>query len=83
MHIVSEKNVKVFLCQYLTDRGADIDESYWRDYDFVSAGVIDSFELLSFILEVSEKFHIEIQPEDFIEKNLKILGNMVAYIEKK
>jgi len=78
-----ELNAQEFVINYLIERGAMLDEDNWRSYDFVSSGVIDSFETLSFLLVLKETFSVDIMPEDFIDNDYKCLGNLVDYINKK
>lgn len=73
--------VEQFVKGYLIERGASFSEANWQDYDFVASGVIDSFEILSFILELNERYNLRIRPEDFVGADYNRVGKLVAWIE--
>jgi len=72
-----------FVKTYLVERGASLDEESWQDFDVVSSGVIDSFEILSFLLVLNNRYAIGIRPEDFVGADYNRLGRLVEYIEEK
>jgi len=71
-----------FVKNYLIERGADPDPIQWREYDMIASGIIDSFETLSFILEINTRFHLSIAAHDFIDSGLNKVGTLVKYVEK-
>ncbi len=75
-------SIKDFVLDYLIERGADVSESNYEEFDFVKSGVIDSFEVMAFMLEIQEAYGIRLEPEDFIEKELRFTGKLVSYLEQ-
>ena len=73
--------IAAFVKNYLIERGAEIADHNWRDFDFVSSGVIDSFEILSFLLVINDRYALRIRPEDFVDGNFHLVGGLVNYIE--
>ena len=79
----SEEAIERFVVDYLAERGADIDPSDPLGYDFVSSGVIDSFETLAFLLVLEESFEVKIKPEDFLDNDYRIVGKLIEAIISK
>lgn len=73
-------NDKEKLTKILTEINPDID--YGKEKKLVEDGFFDSLEIMSIVTEVSEKFHIEIDPEDIITENFNSLEMMLKVIEK-
>ncbi|MES2025034.1 MAG: acyl carrier protein [Pseudomonadota bacterium] len=51
--------------------------------DFISAGIIDSIAIIKFILEIEEKFDIEITEADIESAGFRSVNGLVAIIGKK
>lgn len=47
----------------------------------VSDGILDSFDIISLILELEEAFDIEIDPEDVIMENFESVNAIAALVE--
>ena len=54
-----------------------------RDLNYVDSGVIDSFEILSFIMEIQNEFEIKLTPEDLQEERIKTIGGIAGMIIEK
>lgn len=74
-------HVKEFVVEYLVERGADLDDQNYDDYDFLKSGVIDSFETMAFLLSIEEIYGVRIEPDDFLNKELRRVSKLVAYID--
>lgn len=70
-----------FVKNYLIERGAEINEENWQEYDFISSGVIDSFEILSFLLVLNERYGVKIRPQDFVGTDYKHIGKLVEFVD--
>ena len=71
-----------FVKNYLSERGASFSEEDWQDFDFVASGVIDSFEILSFLLVLNDRYALQLRPEDFVGADYNRVGKLVSYIEE-
>ena len=56
----------------------DIDE----EERLVDDKVLDSFDLVTLVAELSEEFDIEITAEDFVEKNFNSLDALTAMVSR-
>lgn len=52
-------------------------------YDFLKSGVIDSFETMAFLLSIEEILGVRIEPEDFLNKELRYVSKLVAYLDAR
>ncbi len=57
-------------------------ESHLDSYSLISDGILDSLDIMNLIIELEEKFDIEIDPEDVLSENFESVDAMVALIEK-
>lgn len=52
-------------------------------FNYVSNGYIDSLGLVQFVIELEDEFGIEFTDEDLENPDFKVVGKLVAMIEKK
>lgn len=76
-------HTREFVVEYLVERGADLDEKNYGTYDFLKSGVIDSFETMAFLLSIEEILGVRIEPEDFLNKELRYVSKLVAYLDAR
>ncbi len=53
------------------------------NFNFISSGHVDSFELIKFNLEIEKKFKISIKPKDTMRKNFGTIKGLTSLINKK
>ena len=53
------------------------------DDDLLTAGVLDSFNIVSLALFAQERFGIELEGEDMVRDNLAKLSSLAALIERR
>jgi acyl carrier protein len=51
--------------------------------DLLTAGVLDSFNIVSLALFAQERFEVELEGEDLVRDNLAKLSALAALIEKR
>ena len=64
--------------EYSFKDGTDIDQ-----INFVDEGYMDSLGLLQFIGEMEDEFGIEITDEELESGSFRIVGELIAMVEKK
>ena len=77
------EEVKQFILDYLQreyDLPADVDI---LSFNYVKEGYIDSLGLLHFIALIEDEFGIAFTDEELGSDDVKIVGRMIALIEKK
>ena len=72
--------MKEKLLQVLNDIRPDID--FEKAEKLIDSGVLDSFDVIQVVLELNEKFDIEIQVEDLQPENLNDIQAMMTLITR-
>lgn len=52
------------------------------DANFLTEGLLDSFEIVNLVMDLEDEFEIEIDPEDVIPDNFDTLDAITMLIEK-
>ena len=81
--ISMKDEVKYFIIKLLEkkrpiSKGIDIDS-----LEYFRTGHVDSLGLMKFILEIEEKFDIEISEEDMMDESFATIGGLVEIILNK
>ncbi len=71
---------KTKLMKILVDINPDID--YETADALVDNGDFDSLEVMSIVIEIEDRFQIEIDPDDVIAENFNSAAKILALIEK-
>lgn len=66
--------------EILEDLHEDID--FEKEKNLVTDKLLDSFDLVSLVNELSDEFDIEITAKDFIEENFNSLDALTAMVER-
>lgn len=77
------EEIKQFILDYLEreyDLPADVDI---LSFNYVKEGYIDSLGLLHFIALIEDEFGVAFTDEELSSDDVKIVGRMIALIEKK
>lgn len=53
------------------------------DQDFLNENIIDSFDLIEFVIFLEKKFNIKFKPEDLSNQSFPIIKKLAKIIEKK
>ena len=77
------KRILSYVLNNLSARGATIPTNGVEDFNYIDSGVIDSFEILSFIMEIQNEFEIKLTPEDLQEDRIKTVGGIASMIIEK
>ncbi|UZE97561.1 acyl carrier protein [Alkalimarinus alittae] len=54
-----------------------------NDYRFMESGHIDSLAVMKFILQIEDKFDIEISDEDMLSQQFQTVGGLSAIVNEK
>lgn len=75
--------VKRFICDFLTERGAMLDEEEMATTDFVEAGLIDSFETLNLFMSLDEEFGVRASPTDMASPRLHTVDGLASFVRER
>lgn len=64
--------------EYTVPRNVDI-----KELNYIEAGYIDSLGLIQFIATIEDEFNIEFSDEELESSDIKIVGKLIALIERK
>ena len=62
---------------------SEIEEVDYHAFRFLDAGIIDSFGLMQFIMEIEEEFDIELTPDNTQSEEFRTLGGLALIIDSK
>lgn len=77
------KDTIQFIADYLIDSGVVFDGTVIGEYNFIKSGAIDSFSLLSLIMEIEAEYGIKITTDDLLDESLATISGMASLISKK
>lgn len=72
-----------FITACLSARGATIPMIGFEDFNYIDSGSLDSFEILSFIIEIEKEFAIKLTLESLQEERIKTVGGIASMIVEK
>ena len=74
------EEIKEIIRDMLQELHEDVD--FDEEERLVDDKVLDSFDLVTLVAELSEEFDIEITAEDFVEKNFNSLDALTAMVSR-
>lgn len=74
------EEIKEVIREMLQELHEDVD--FDAEERLVDDKVLDSFDLVTLVAELSEEFDIEITAEDFVEKNFNSLDALTAMVSR-
>jgi acyl carrier protein len=63
---------------FLLERGVLVEDDDIADYDFIAAGTLDSFEILSLIMSLETEYAISVPPELLVSPENAKVGNLAT-----
>ena len=68
------------LMDILTDLRPDVD--FENETNLISGGILESFDIVSLVSELTDEFDITIRPKDLVPENVNSVDAMLALITK-
>lgn len=81
--MIDESQLKTFFNDFLLERGVRVEGGRLKDFNFVASGLLDSFEILSMIINIESEFGIKVTPEELIDKQNSTVGGLMSTILAK
>lgn len=78
-----ETTLAEFFEQFLMARGISLTSENLLDFNFVGSGLLDSFEILSMIMEVETQFSLKLSPEELTDNNNATVGGLIRTLVTK
>ena len=76
-------DIKEFVIEYIQREYTVADDVDIMTLNYIEAGYIDSMGLLQFIATLEDEFGITFSDEDMSSPDIKVVGTLIAMIEKK
>lgn len=72
--------MKDTLMDILTELRPDVD--FVNETNLISGGILESFDIVSLVSELTDEFDITIRPKDLVPENFNSVDAMLALITK-
>ena len=76
-------DIKEFVTEYIQREYTVAENVDIMTLNYIEAGYIDSMGLLQFIATLEDEFGISFSDEDMSSSDIKVVGSLIAMIEKK
>lgn len=76
-------NVKDFVIEYIQREYTVADDIDIMTLNYVESGYVDSLGLIQFIATIEDEFSIEFEDEELENPEIKVVGKLIALIERK
>ena len=75
--------IKKFIVKYIEKKGKLPKDIDLEKFNYIDTGYIDSMSLIKFVVELEQKFDIEITDDDMILPEFRTIGGVVGIIRGK
>ena len=75
--------IKKFIVKYIEKKGKLPKEIDLEKFNYIDTGYIDSMSLIKFVVELEQKFDIEITDDDMMLPEFRTIGGVVKIIKEK
>lgn len=80
---MNKDEIKSLILTLLKSRQAIRADQSIDNFNFIEEGVIDSISLIKFVIELEDKFSIDIESHDISNSNFKTVGGLTDLIHSK
>lgn len=81
--MINEELLQGFFCDFLIARGISISKKNINHFNFTGSGSIDSFEILSMIMELEMLTNIHLSPDELMDENNATVGGLIETLLRK
>lgn len=81
--MISHNEIQVFVLSLLTKKNSLPRVDDVLAINFYKQGLVDSVDLIKFVLELEEEFNIDFSTEDMVDSNFKTIGGLCDMIMQK
>ncbi len=78
-----KKEIETFIIGLIEKKYSLPDACDLETFDYLESGHVDSIRLMSFVLEIEEKYDVEIDDGDFERDQFKTIGGLAALVVEK
>lgn len=81
--MINEEQLQDFFCDFLIARGIRVSKENINNFNFIGSGSIDSFEVLSMIMELEVLTTIHLSPDELMDENNATVGGLIETLLSK
>lgn len=74
---------KEFILNFLEERGIDTSENDFENVNFIESGYVDSFSIMSLMMEIEGQFQYKISPEQISNSKYQSVNGLVNLLKKE
>ena len=80
---MSEKEIKDYIVKYISKKGKLPENIDIDSFNYIETGYVDSMGILKFVVELEQKFDIQISDDDMMKPEFKTIGGLIKFVKKK
>lgn len=82
-HQRTANQLRQFFHDFLAERGVDIEAEKLLKFHFVDSGLLDSFEILSMIMQLETVFTVQFTPEELADGQMATVHGLIQAVLAK
>jgi len=82
MKKIKEEEIKKFVINYIEKKGKLPKNTDFETFNYIETGYVDSIGIIKFIVEIEQKFNIQISEEDIMSEKFKTVNGLSDIIKR-
>lgn len=78
--MIDAVKLESFFSQFLAERGVVIDKQSLRNFNFMQSGLLDSFEMLSMVMQLETTYSVTLTPEQMLSDDCATVGGLIKVL---
>jgi len=80
---IKDEEIKNFIIKYIEKKGKLPKNTDFATFNYIETGYIDSIGIIKFIVEIEQKFNIQISEDDIMSEKFKTIKGLINIIKTK
>jgi acyl carrier protein len=81
--LIRTDEITEFILKYISKKGKLPIEIDIDSFNYIDTGYIDSMGLIKFVVELEEKFNVQISDDDMMTPEFRTIGGLVEIIKNR
>ncbi len=82
MEKIKDQEIKKFVIDYIEKKGKLPKNTDIEDLNYIDSGYIDSIGIIKFIVEIEQRFNVQISDEDIMSEKFKTVKGLADIIKR-
>jgi len=83
MKKIKDQEIKKFVIDYIEKKGKLPKNTDIENLNYIDSGYIDSIGIIKFIVEIEQRFNVQISDEDMMSEKFKTIKGLISIIKNK